>query len=287
MLVCAKFKIVPASKQFPHPWIPQDLGTGNILKYLSYVTKDQKLGEKVEALVFKIFWLRLQEESYFFLTPCYSFQMQPQELCSWARSVAGRVTLSACQSTWLKHITILSHNTSPPMTSCPSTICDYNRAISVLKDKSCGLSAACYLEHGHGTATHLWEGRESPLTLAPGISGGHTTFLLLRSKSQKKNITLNKMTVPSSPLFLHCAQELFWFCPVKCRLPVQRLINCYDWMLCPHDNSSFFLSQLMHLLWCFLWLFCKGYKQKTEEETSRVLSKIHTCSPRDRLWCLW
>lgn len=113
-----------------------------------------------------------------------------------------------------------------------------------LKDKSCGLSSACCRAWPWDSYTSVggpWEGRGEP-TLAPGISGGHTTFLLLRSKSQEKNLTLNKMTVPSSSLFLHCTQELFWFCPGKCRLPVQRLINCYDLMVYLQSNSSPFHS---------------------------------------------
>lgn len=201
------------------------------------------MGEKVETLVFKIFRLRLQEQSYFLLTPCCSFQMPPKELCSWAaawqggwHSMHARAHDSSTQPSF--HITsLLQWQTAPQ----PFVIITE----PFQKDKSCGLPSACYLEHGHGTATHLWEASEraaeSPLTLAPGISGGHTTFLLLRSKSQEKNPTPNKMN-PSRSLFLHWALELFWFCPGKCWLPIQRFTNCYDVMVRPQANSSVFHS---------------------------------------------
>lgn len=71
-----------------------------------------------------------------------------------------------------------------------------------LKDKSSGLPSACYLEHGHGAATHFWEDSQraggAHSSLPPGISGDHTTALLLRRKSQEKNLILNKMEAPSS-----------------------------------------------------------------------------------------
>lgn len=105
--------------------------------------------EKVEALVFKIFWFRLQEQSYVSLTPCCRFQMQPKELCSWARSVAGRVILNACQSTWSKHTAILSHNISPQWQTAPQPFVIITEPFQ-LKDKSCGLASACYLELGMG-----------------------------------------------------------------------------------------------------------------------------------------
>lgn len=43
--------------------------------------------EKVKALVFKVFWLRLQTERDFLLIPCYSTQVQSKELSSWASDV--------------------------------------------------------------------------------------------------------------------------------------------------------------------------------------------------------
>lgn len=230
-------KLFQLLSSFLTHWIPQDLGTSNILKYLSYVSKDKKVyvsevGEKVEALVFKIFWLRLQNRAISYLHLAIAFKCSQKS--SAPEQAAGGVTLNACQSIWLKHITILSHNISPLMTNCSSTICDYNRAIPVEGQKLwlafCLLSGTWPWD-SYTPMGGLWEGRGEPTYPCPQV---YLEAILLScfcgAKARRKSHP--EQDGSSFKLPLHLCTRVVLVLPLEMQTPYSE-IDCYDLMVCP------------------------------------------------------